>query len=167
MTNLTLKTHSGTPMTDAPANAHTFVKKSVMNTTMEKMITFHTDPKALANLTPPPIFMQLHRDDRTSITEGEIEFTLWFGPIPFRWIARHEDGPTEHSFADRQISGPMGYWRHEHIFTEVEGGIELTDRVTIAHNAGLKGLFTRLMFDGIPLHILFFYRHLRTRLATR
>ena len=110
--------------------------------------------------------MQLHRDDRTSISEGEIEFTLWMGPIPFRWIARHEEGPTEWSFADRQIKGPMAYWRHEHIFTEVEGSVELTDQITLAHKSGLFGLFTRLMFDGIPLRILFFYRHLRTRMAT-
>ncbi|MGB1288022.1 MAG: hypothetical protein ACPG7F_15905, partial [Aggregatilineales bacterium] len=61
--------------------------------------------------------------------------------------------------------GPMKYWRHEHIFREVEGGIELTDRLTRAHKPGLTGLLTRLAFDGIPLRILFFYRHLRTRMA--
>lgn len=153
-------------MVEKSANAHTFVKSSVINTTLEKMMQFHEDPKALSNLTPPPIFMQLHRDDRTSITEGEIEFTLWFGPVPFRWIARHEEGPTEWSFADRMIRGPMAYWRHEHIFTELDKGVKLTDRVTIAHKSGLQGIFTRLMFDGIPLRILFFYRHLRTRIAT-
>ena len=152
-------------MTDQPANAHTFTKKSVMKTTSDKMMQFHQDPKALSKLTPPPIFMQLHRDDRTSIEEGEIEFTLWFGPIPFRWIARHEQGPTSSSFADRMIKGPMAYWRHEHIFTEVAGGVELTDQVTLAHNSGLMGILTRLMFDGIPLRILFFYRHLRTKMA--
>lgn len=153
-------------MNQQPANAHIFVKHSVINTTLDKMIAFHEDPKALSNLTPPPIFMQLHRDDRTSISDGEIEFTLWLGPIPFRWIARHEQGPTEHSFADRMIKGPMAYWRHEHIFTKVDTGIELTDRITLAHKSGISGLFTRLMFDGIPLRILFFYRHLRTKWAT-
>lgn len=153
-------------MTNQPDNAHTFIKKSVMKTTLDKMMQFHQDPKAFSKLTPPPIFMQLHRDDRTSIKDGEIEFTLWFGPIPFRWTARHEEGPTDCSFADRMIKGPMAYWRHEHIFTEVDGGVELTDRITLAHKAGLQGLMTRLIFDGIPLQILFFYRHLRTRMAT-
>lgn len=153
-------------MNQQPANAHTFVKHSVMHTSLDKMKAFHEDPKALSNLTPPPIFMQLHRDDRTSISNGEIEFTLWLGPIPFRWIARHEQGPTEHSFADRMIKGPMAYWRHEHIFNEVDNGIELTDRITLAHKSGLRGIFTRLLFDGIPLRILFFYRHMRTKWAT-
>lgn len=148
-----------------PENAHIFEKSSIMKTTMEKMIAFHEDPNALRNLTPPPIFMQLHEDNRTSNTEGDLKFTLWFVFIPIKWHAEHQEGPTKTSFADMQLSGPMAYWRHEHIFEEVEGGIKLTDRVTLAHQAGIKGLLTRLMFDGLPLQILFFYRHLRTKWA--
>jgi len=101
------------------------------------------------------------------LSEGELEFNLWFGPIPIRWIARHEPGPTENSFADRMVKGPMAYWRHEHIFESVSDGAKLTDRVTIAHKPGISGLITRLMFDGIPLRILFFYRHMRTKAALR
>ena len=151
--------------TTPPPNTHIYEKRTVMQTTMEKMIAFHQDPKALGKLSPPPIFMQLHRDERTSMTEGEIEFTLWFSFIPIRWIARHQPGPTETSFADLMVKGPMAYWRHEHIFEETSNGIALIDRVNIAHKPGLAGLLTRLMFDGIPLRFLFFYRHLRTRMA--
>lgn len=151
--------------TDTQSNRHTYEKQTQINTTQQALEAFHEDPKALGKLTPPPIFMQLHRDDRTSLTEGELEFTLWFGPIPLRWRVRHEPGPTEHSFADRMISGPMGYWRHEHIFEDSGEKATLIDRVTLAHKPGLPGLLTRLAFDGIPLRILFFYRHLRTRMA--
>ncbi len=154
-------------MTTPPPNAHTYQKRTVMPTTLDKMMAFHQDPKALGKLSPPPIFMQVHRDDRTSINAGEIEFTLWFAVFPIRWIARHEPGPTEHSFADLMIKGPMAYWRHEHIFEPTADGVALIDRVTIAHQSGFKGLLTRLMFDGIPLRILFFYRHFRTRQAVR
>lgn len=150
---------------NAPSTAHVYEKRTVMKTTMERMIAFHQDPAALSRLSPPPIFMQLHRDDRRSLTEGEIEFTLWFAVVPIRWLARHEPGPTETSFADLMIKGPLAYWRHEHIFEPAEGGVALIDRVTLAHKSGIAGLLTRLMFDGIPLRFLFFYRHLRTRQA--
>ncbi len=146
-------------------STHVYEKSSVIRTTIDDMLAFHNNPAALAKLSPPPIFMQMHEDNRTSLSEGDLKFTLWMGPIPIKWHAQHEPGPTQHSFADRQISGPMGYWRHEHIFTEVETGVKLTDRLTIGHRKGLQGLLTRLMFDGIPLRILFFYRHLRTRMA--
>ncbi|MFW5748255.1 MAG: SRPBCC family protein [Chloroflexota bacterium] len=154
-------------MTTPPPNAHTYEKRSLIKTTMDNMLAFHQDPKALSQLSPPPIFVRLKRDDRKSLTEGELAFTLWFGPIPIHWVARHEPGPTETSFADFMVQGPMLYWRHEHTFEDVEGGVILIDRVTLAHKPGLPGLLTRLMFDGIPLRILFFYRHLRTRMATR
>lgn len=145
--------------------AKVFEWRSVVPTTLDKMVGFHNDPRALRTLTPPPMIMQVLRDDRTALTEGEIEFRLWFGPVPVRWLARHEPGPIESSFIDRMIDGPMAYWEHQHIFREVSGGVELLDHITLAHKPGLAGVFSRLIFDGLPLRILFIYRHLRTRLA--
>src|SRR6185295_17155917 len=104
-----------------------FERRSVMKTTLERMTAFHAAPKALSILTPPPIFVQVHSDKRTSLTNGDIDFTLWVTFIPFHWIARHEPGPTPDSFADRMIVGPMQSWRHEHLFNVVEGGVELVD----------------------------------------
>ena len=152
-------------MNGKPAKTRQFIKSSVIDTTLEAILGFHNDRRALARLSPPPIVMQLHRDDRQSLTQGEIEFTLWFGPLPIRWVARHEAGPAPCSFADVQVKGPLAYWRHEHIFTEVSGGVELTDRITLAHRPGPVGLLTRFAFDGLPLRVLFAYRHWRTRRA--
>jgi ligand-binding SRPBCC domain-containing protein len=141
----------------------TYIHRSVIAATMRQMIAFHEHPNALRKLTPPPIFVQVHRDTRTSLTEGEVELTLWFGPIPAHWVARHEPGPTETSFADRQIRGPLESWRHEHIFREVESGVELTDRVTYEHRRrGWWGVFTRLFFNRVMLRMLFIFRHWRT-----
>lgn len=140
-----------------------FEKRSIIPTTMAQMLAFHNDPRALRWLTPPPIIMQRRFDARKSLTEGELEFTLWFGPLPVRWLARHEPGPTEHSFQDRMMRGPMQFWLHQHIFREVPGGVELTDHLEYQHQAGLQGILTRLLFGGLPLQLLFFYRHLQTR----
>lgn len=154
-------------VTSVPANAHVFEKATLMKTSVQKLIAFHRDPAALGKLTPPPLVVRLKRDDRKSFDEGELEFRLWFGPLPIHWIARHEPGPTPTSFADRMIEGPLAYWRHEHLFEETTEGVILRDRITLAHKPGLSGLISWLMFDGPALHILFFYRHLRTRLAVR
>ncbi len=144
-----------------------FTKTSFINTTLDRIQKFHEDPRALSKLTPPPVVMSVRRDNRRSITDGDINFTLRFGPFIVPWIARHEPGPTGNSFADLQVEGPMAYWRHEHIFEPVAGGVELTDRITLAHRPGLPGLLTRLAFDGLPLRILFAYRHWRTRRETQ
>ena len=152
-------------MTTPPAKTRIFRKSSVIKTTLAAIRRFHERPQASASLTPPPMRMRVNRDDRRSITEGEIEFTLWLGPLRMPWLARHDTGPTADSFADVQIEGPLAYWRHEHIFTVVAGGVELTDRISFAHRPGLTGLLTRLAFDGLPLRLLFAYRHWRTKRA--
>lgn len=146
-------------------NSRIFRKSSVIKTTLAQMKHFHEAPQALASLTPPPMRLRVNRDERRSISEGEIDFTLLFGPLPIRWLARHETGPTADSFADVQVQGPLAYWRHEHIFTVVAGGVELTDCITFAHRPGFTGLLTRLAFDGLPLRLLFVYRHWRTKRA--
>ena len=148
-----------------PQNVTVYEKSTVMKTSVEKILAFHNDPKAIQRLTPPPIFAQLLEDNRTSLTDGDLKFRLWMGFIPLHWHAQHQLGPTEHSFADVMLEGPLQYWRHEHIFEPITGGVKLTDRVTLAHKSGIQGILTRLMFDGIPLRILFFYRHLRTKMA--
>lgn len=140
-----------------------FEKRSVMPGTAQQLWDFHAQPNAFSKLTPPPIFIQVHENKLKSLTEGTVRFTMWLGPIPLRWVAQHEAGPSAMSFKDRQVSGPMARWEHEHIFRDVPEGVELVDHVTLEHKPGLAGLFTRLMFDGLPLQIFFFYRHLRTR----
>lgn len=143
--------------------SNVFEHRSVMATTIDDMIAFHANPRALSRLTMPPTRIQVMRDERVSLTSGEIEFVLWLGPIPVRWIAEHLPGPNATSFTDRMIKGPMATWEHQHIFESVEGGVALFDRITFEHKPGLAGLLTRLVFDGLPLRMLFLYRHWRTR----
>lgn len=142
-----------------------FEHRSLIPAPIDRVIAFHADPAALRRLSMPPTFVQVLHDARTSLTEGEIEFNLWLGPLPLRWVARHEPGPTETSFTDRMIRGPMASWVHQHIFEPAPRGTLLIDRITYEHRPGLAGVFTRLLFDGVPLRVLFMYRHWRTRRA--
>ncbi len=151
--------------TTAEIQTKTFEHSSIIKTTVEEMMAFHEQENAFGILTPPPVFIQVHRRDLNSIRDGEIAFTMWMGPVPVKWLAEHRPGPIETSFVDFQVKGPLKYWEHRHIFEPVEGGVRLTDRISIAHQDGLQGIITRLIFDGLPLRMLFIYRHLRTRLA--
>ena len=149
------------------ALSKTFEHQSLIPAPVEQVMAFHQDPRALSKLTLPPTFIQILRDDRTSLTSGEIEFNLWLGPFPIRWVAEHAPGPIPTSFTDRMVRGPLASWEHQHIFEPVGAGVRLVDRITLAHKPGLAGLFTRLMFDGLPLRLLFMYPHWRTRCALR
>ncbi len=143
---------------------HIYEFKTTLPATIDAVWDFHAQPDVLKKLMPFPIIVHIHRDARTSLMAGEIEFTLWLLFIPSRWRVEHDAGPHEFSFVDRLLEGPVASWQHEHLLREVEGGVELTDRVTLQHYAqGFWALFTRLFFSGLPMQILFFYRHWRTR----
>ena len=144
-----------------------FEHRSVINAPVDALMDFHQHPKAFQRLTPPPIFVQIHRNALESLQQGEVEFTLWFGPVPVRWLAEHDHGPIETSFVDRQLKGPLQRWEHTHTMQKTANGTELVDHIEIEHPQGWRGLLTRLFFGGLPLRFLFIYRHMRTRLAVR
>lgn len=131
--------------------------------TAEQLNAVHNQPNTFARLTMPPLVMQVLEDNRSSLTEGQIAFRLWFGPFPVNWLARHEAGVNPLSFKDVQVNGPLLSWEHEHVIEPMAHGSRLTDRITFSHKPGLAGLLTRLMFDGLPLRMLFIYRHWQTR----
>jgi ligand-binding SRPBCC domain-containing protein len=144
-----------------------FMYRSEMPGTVEQLAAVHAHPKTFARLTMPPLIMQVLEDTRTSLIDGKVAFRLWFGPIPVFWLARHEAGPSRDSFTDVQEKGPLLSWEHEHIFEKTEEGTHLVDRITFSHKAGISGLMTRLLFDGLPLRMLFIYRHWQTRRMMR
>lgn len=123
---------------------------------------FHGDPRALTALTPPPMRIRLHRFG--AMEEGmEAEFTLWLGPLPLRWLARHE-AVGEDGFTDVQVEGPMAHWRHRHQFTALGSTeTEVHDRIEYAHPGGARGLGTRMLFSRAGLSGLFVYRAWATR----
>ena len=142
---------------------HTFSHETLIPASAERVTEIHDRPETFKMLAMPPLVIQVLRDDRRSLFEGEVEFNLWFGPLPIRWVARHEPGPIPTSFRDVQLSGPHKTWVHDHVFVPVAGGTRLVDRISIEHAPGLKGVLSRLFFDGPLLKLLFIYRHWQTR----
>jgi ligand-binding SRPBCC domain-containing protein len=140
---------------------------SLIPTSLEVIIRFHEKRNALSLLTPPPLLVQIIDDQRMSLTQGTVEFVLWFGPVPVRWVAQHEPGPTATSFIDRMLVGPMTAWEHQHIFRQAEGGVELLDKVQLTHKRGWRGRLARVVFSRPALKLLFWYRHWRTRRECR
>jgi len=127
---------------------------------------FHRDTRVLKRLSPPPIFIQLHRFEPLA-ENSEASFTMWFGPIPLRWRAVHT-GVGPEGFTDTQLAGPLDRWQHKHRFTALDGGhTRIEEHIIFEHAPGFKGTFTRLFFNRPALTLLFTYRQLVTRLALR
>lgn len=123
---------------------------------------FHHDARALRRLTPPPMWVQLHEVE--PMGEGSMaDFTLWLGPMPIRWVARHT-GVGSDGFTDTQVRGPMKRWVHTHRFEALGPDRTLVrEHIEYEHPEGARGLWTRALFAQVGLKGLFTYRKMVTR----
>ena len=80
---------------------------------------FHSQTASLAMLTPPPVIVRIHRAPTIQHTGDEVDFTMWFGPLPVRWLAQIEQA-SDTGFVDRQVRGPFRAWVHCHSFAPVD-----------------------------------------------
>jgi ligand-binding SRPBCC domain-containing protein len=113
-------------------------------------------------ITPPPMIVRVHTAPEQLTGGDEMDFTLWAGPIPIRWVARIEEASRE-GFIDRQLRGPFAAWAHHHRFMRVD---DRTPDVVDEVEAELKrhrlwGFAGALMWIGMPA--LFTYRGWKTR----
>ena len=129
---------------------------------LEAVADFHRLSKSMAAITPPPILVRVHRAPEIQREGDEMDFTLWVGPLPVRWVARIESvSPT--GFTDHQRRGPFKRWTHRHSFVAIDGHItDVLDEVMVQLRAHpLWGLVGLGMWLGLPA--LFAYRAWKTK----
>jgi ligand-binding SRPBCC domain-containing protein len=129
---------------------------------LEDVAEFHSNPRALKLLTPPPIYVQFHAVAPLAENSSS-EFTMWVGPFPVRWTALHTEYDPLKGFVDTQVKGPFKRWNHRHYFAVVdEKTTEIRDSIEAELGEGLvMRLVSGFMWFGLPL--LFAYRAWITR----
>lgn len=138
-----------------------YTHQTHVNASIENVIAFHNDPRALKILTPPGMFVQFKKIE--PIKENSIaDFVMWLGPLPIHWLAIHSDVGRD-GFTDTQLSGPFKFWQHQHTFVvKDQTATEIIDTVNFDFsNHPFWGLVSRLMGFGLPL--LFGFRGWATR----
>jgi ligand-binding SRPBCC domain-containing protein len=123
---------------------------------------FHEHSSSMGAITPPPVIVRVHHAPAV-LTEGDqMDFTMWLGPLPIRWLAAIEQ-VTPISFVDRQLQGPFTKWVHHHTFTPVdEQTTKVIDDVEAQYS---RNWFWRLVGMGMWLNlpILFAFRQWKTK----
>lgn len=129
---------------------------------IQAVAAFHHGTEALKMLTPPPVMVSLKSIE--PLAEGSrSEFTMWFGPFPVHWVAVHSHVDPLHGFTDIQQSGPMAAWRHTHHFETLGQGTKVSEHIEYIYPAGIRGLWTRFLFNPLALRFMFAYRAWNTR----
>jgi ligand-binding SRPBCC domain-containing protein len=119
----------------------------VVRRPLHEVFAFFSEAQNLERITPPWLRFGLRTPVPIDMSTGtRIEYRLRLHGIPLRWVSVIESWEEERGFIDRQVSGPFRLWRHQHEFSEVEGGTSVQDRVDYALPFGRLG---RLL--GIPI----------------
>ena len=141
-----------------------FVKRSEMPVSRERLFEYHTRPGALQRLIPP--FQPAAVLEPGGIHDGE-RVVLRMGPpvVGRRWVALHRDYEEGHGFTDDQESGPFAYWSHRHQCIDLEGEPDrsvLEDRIEYRLPLGFLGETFGGAFARRTLDRMFRFRHERT-----
>jgi ligand-binding SRPBCC domain-containing protein len=139
-----------------------FFNRFTVAAPLNEVVTFHRRPASMAEITPPPLLVQMTTTPSAPLDGSKMAFTLWLGPLPVRWVARLEQ-ITPISFVDRQINGPFARWVHLHTFLPVDSQrTEVVDQVEVElQSHWLWGPVGLAMWLGLPA--LFAYRAWRTQ----
>ena len=129
---------------------------------LEAVAGFHSRSASMAAITPPPIVVRVHHAPEIQRDGDTMDFTMWMGPLPVRWLA-HIENVSITGFTDRQMHGPFGQWVHCHSFVQVdERTTDVLDEVTVELRAHpLWGPVGLGMWLTLPL--LFAYRAWKTK----
>ncbi|HET6227523.1 MAG TPA: SRPBCC family protein [Bacteroidia bacterium] len=135
--------------------------KQFLPTGLQYAWDFFSSPKNLAVITPTRLnFEILSGAEEDKIFQGQvIQYKITVLPmIRMFWETEITEVKNLLSFTDTQRKGPYAHWVHKHSFTEVDGGVEMTDEIEYAIPFGILGRFANHLFVEDEVKSIFDYR---------
>lgn len=141
---------------------HTLTTVQKIPVSLKEAWVFFSRPQNLNIITPPDMaFRVLTNFDEDEIYQGQIiEYKV--SPlfrIPLYWMSKIGEVKKEKFFVDEQRKGPYSLWHHEHHFTEIEDGVEMTDVVQYKIPLGPIGEIANAVFVKRELRRIFEFRY--------
>ena len=98
-----------------------------------EVFPFFADAHNLEHLTPSFLKFQVVTPDPIVMRPGtHIRYKLRLHAIPISWESEITAWEPPHRFIDEQLHGPYRIWKHEHRFSEKNGGTQVSDHVDYA-----------------------------------
>lgn len=122
--------------------------------------SFFSNPENLALITPPWLGFRIISGAGRKIYEGmtiKYEVSPLLG-IPLTWVTGITEVEEPVRFVDEQRRGPYSFWRHEHIFKEKGGAVEVKDVISYALPLGPLGAIVHALDTRKRLGLIFDFR---------
>jgi ligand-binding SRPBCC domain-containing protein len=141
-------------------SGHTLERKQIVPGDIAGIFRFFEDPKNLETITPPWMHFEVRSSTDERVRRGtEIAYRLRWQIFPMTWRSRISEYEEGELFADEMLQGPYKRWCHHHLFTEVDGGVEVRDIVEYELPFGPLGRLVHTMAVRAQLEAIFQYRH--------
>jgi len=127
---------------------------------LEEIWDFFSNPGNLALITPPWLGFRVISGGDRKIYKGMLikyKVSPLLG-IPVTWVTEITEVDDLSRFVDVQRTGPYSLWRHEHIFKEGDGAVEVTDIVSYALPLGPLGRIIHALDTKKRLDRIFEFR---------
>jgi ligand-binding SRPBCC domain-containing protein len=141
---------------------YTLQQKQFLPISLSAAWEFFSDPHNLKRITPPSMGFRILSETPNTVYAGMIicyTVTPLFG-IPVRWVTEITHVEEQHYFVDNQRFGPYTLWHHQHLFKEVQGGVEMNDIIHYALPFGIIGSIARELVVRNQLTKIFSYRRI-------
>jgi ligand-binding SRPBCC domain-containing protein len=129
-----------------------------LDSDLEEVFAFFSDPANLARITPPWLRFRIHRPPERMEAGARIEYRIRWLIFRLRWITRITAWSPPRLFEDIQETGPYRVWRHTHQFAREGDGTVVRDRVDYQLPLGPLGRLAHRLLVRRQLAAIFDYR---------
>ena len=134
-------------------------KKQLINSSMENVFNFFSKPENLKTITPEKLSFNILTPTPINMGNGTvIDYTIKLFGIPIHWRTLITNYNPPYEFVDEQIKGPYNFWHHTHKFKQVDGGVEISDRVIYSIPMGIIGRVLHFIWIKRDLEKIFSHR---------
>jgi len=140
---------------------HRLHQQQCIPVSIEDIWAYFCNPENLNELTPPDMSFEIIHGGQEDMYPGQlIEYRVEFvRGFKSRWLTEIAHVRQQSYFVDEQRIGPYQFWYHEHLFTTLETGVKMEDRVTYALPFGIMGDIVHWAWVKRRLNQIFSYRH--------
>jgi len=125
---------------------------------------FFQNPSNLAKITPEEMGFDIQSEVPAAMYPGlfiHYKVSPLLG-VKLNWTTEITYVDAPNYFVDEQRVGPYAIWHHEHHFKEIEGGVEMLDRVNYKVPFGILGKIAHPLVVKSKLEEIFNYRITKT-----
>ncbi len=141
---------------------HTLTAIQRIPAPIDKVWALFSNPANLQAITPASLkFTVLSENQGDTVFAGQV-IDYKVSPllnIPLFWRTEIVDVGDRKFFIDEQRKGPYSIWHHEHYFKEIEGGVEMIDKVEYKNPFGFIGRIANDLLVKRKLQKIFVFRY--------